>query len=99
MSLTEWLSLWIQIPGGLRKLKPKPESPQKQLFPWLFTVLELDSRLGAKMLAFALSKFYSTHLDNWNPGPVESSSKWHSGLSIPDSNKSNLRLEDSGLLL
>lgn len=83
-------------PRGLRKEEP----PQKQLFPWLFKRLELDTGLRTKMLAFALSKFHSTYIDNWTPGPINSHvQSGTSGLSIPDSNKSNLRVEERSLLL
>lgn len=52
------------------------------------------------MLAFALSKFQSTYVDNWNPEPIENQVQSGTpGLSIPDLNKSNLRLEERGLLL
>lgn len=83
-------------PGGLRPKEP----PQKQLFPWLFKRLELDSGLGAEMIASALPKFHSTFVDDWNPGPVKSHVESGTpGLCIPDSNESNLRQEERGLLL
>lgn len=58
-----------------------------------FTCLELDFGLGAKMLAFALSRFHSTYVDDWNPGPMKSQVQSGTpGFSIPYSNKCNLKL-------
>ena len=68
----EWLPA---LPGGLRKAEP----PRQQLFPWLLTRLELDSGLGAKMLAFCLVQLPQHVVDDWNPGPIKSLvSKWYS---------------------
>jgi hypothetical protein len=69
------------LPGGLQK-----EPLRKQLFPCLFTRLEWDSRVGAGMLAFALSKFLSMYVDDWIPGPIKSQvQSGIPGLSISDS--------------
>lgn len=78
----------------------KEEPTRKQLSPWPFNRLELDSGRGTKMFAFALSKFHSTCTDDWNPKPIKNQVQSGTpGLSIPDSNKSNLRREERDLLL
>lgn len=81
---------------GVRKQEPT----RKQLSSWPFNCLELDSGPGTKMLAFALSKFQRTYVDNWNPEPIKNQVQGGTpGRSTPDFNKSNLRPEERGLLL